>query len=408
MYHQLLAMSGNFRFLFLCFALLGGGFPLVAVAQTVRPTDPSAYRKAKNLYTNLHGLSGQRVLFGHQDAFAYGIGWKGKPGASDVQSVCGSHPMVIGWDLGKLGQSPVNIDSVDFALMRGRMLDAYALGAINTASWHWDNPVTGGSSWDQTPAVYAIIPGGEKHEAYKTQLRALADFFTSLKPGPFANPIPIVFRPFHEHTGSWFWWGRGNCTAEEYKTLWRFTVHYLRDSLGVHNLLYAYSTDVFRSEADYLEFYPGDEYVDILGTDNYRDVSERGAVDSLTWQLAMLGKMARERGKLSAFTETGLEAIPHPSWWTDVLLSSFTSHPEAQAISWVMVWRNANTKHHYAPYPGHPSSENFLSFTQHPTVMLLDPKARSLYRKHPALNRQVTAGQAITDTGTAPASTRNY
>lgn len=68
--------------------------------------------------------------------------------------------------------------------------------------------------------------------------------------------VPVLFRPFHEHTGNGFWWGKGNCTAEEYIALWRFTLEYLRDTKGVHNLLYVYSPDIVSSQDNYLEFWP--------------------------------------------------------------------------------------------------------------------------------------------------------
>ena len=81
--------------------------------------------------------------------------------------------------------------------------------------------------------------------------------------------IPVVFRMYHEHTGAWFWWGSKQCTPEEYKQLWIMTVEYLRDKKNVHNLLYAYSPSETKNEAEYLERYPGDEYVDIVGYDCY-------------------------------------------------------------------------------------------------------------------------------------------
>jgi len=67
---------------------------------------------------------------------------------------------------------------------------------------------------------------------------------------------------------------QAHCTAADYKTLYQFTVTYLRDSLGVRNFMYAWSPDKnFNSEAEYLERYPGDEYVDLVGTDNYGDLT---------------------------------------------------------------------------------------------------------------------------------------
>ena len=89
--------------------------------------------------------------------------------------------------------------------------------------------------------------------------------------------VPIVFRPYHEFDGDWFWWGKSHCTREDFISLWRFTVSYLRDSLDVHNFIYAFSPDnKFNSEAEYLSRYPGDGYVDLVGVDNYGDFGRDG------------------------------------------------------------------------------------------------------------------------------------
>lgn len=52
--------------------------------------------------------------------------------------------------------------------------------------------------------------------------------------------ISVMFRPFHEGTGSWFWWGRAFCDQESFKNLYKYTVEYLRDIKGVHNFMYVY------------------------------------------------------------------------------------------------------------------------------------------------------------------------
>src|SRR5690606_4450272 len=118
-------------------------------------------------------------------------------------------------------------DSVSFNHMRTLMLDAYKKGGVITVSWHLDNPTSGGDSWDKTPAVSDIISGGKHHEKYKEWVARVADFFKSVTVDK--EPIPIVFRPFHEMNGGWFWWGEGNCSSEDYKTLWKETVNLLRN-----------------------------------------------------------------------------------------------------------------------------------------------------------------------------------
>ncbi|MCI4670215.1 MAG: glycoside hydrolase family 26 protein [Bacteroidia bacterium] len=328
--------------------------------------------KTRALHTNLARYAKERILFGQEDALAYGLHWKAEKKRSDVKDVTGSHPAVMGWDLSKIGQTPFNIDTVDFQKMRKWIKMSYKMGCINTISWHMDNPMTGGGSWDTTSAVRSILPGGEKHDFYLQKLDLVADYFKKLKAGfIFQQQIPIIFRPFHEHTGSWFWWGNDNCSTEDYIQLWRFTVDYLRKEKGLDNLLFAYAPDGVDTREAYLERYPGDDYVDIMGFDYYiHDNPTRKDPEELTKRLCMLVKLAGERGKIPAFTETGYSQIPDPDFWTNFLLSSIKSHPDAQKIAYLLVWRNARPDHHYAPFPGHHSAENFKKFHQDELIWL--------------------------------------
>ncbi len=351
-----------------------GCLSLVQAQPLLSPmVDQQADPRTSALYRNLFALQGKGIMFGHQDALAYGIGWRGDRLRSDVASVSGSFPAVFGWELSKLGQSPHNIDKVDFDMMRQWIRRAYQMGGVITIGWHLDNPVTKGSSWDHTPAVPSILAGGIHHDWYKRQLDFIADFMQSLRGGFWVkHPIPVIFRPFHEHNGGWFWWGRPHRTPEDYQQLWRFTVEYLRDVKEVHNLLYVYSPDVFDTEESYLEDYPGDEYVDILGLDDYADFRRGGKPAKLTRRLRILGDMAIARGKLFALTETGSETIPHPRWWTDQLLKHVEADPIASMISWMLVWRNGHLGHYFAPFPGHPSADNFVEFRRSGRILMVD------------------------------------
>ena len=91
--------------------------------------------------------------------------------------------------------------------------------------------------------------------------------------------IPVIFRMYHEHTGDWFWWSSQQSTPEEYKQLWIMTCDYLQKTKQVHHLLYAYSSSNVQSEEHYLERYPGDQYVDILGFDHYLKGREQKNVE---------------------------------------------------------------------------------------------------------------------------------
>lgn len=363
----------------------------VAPAQTIKTdpsiknvklVDPKATRKTRALFLNLLDLAPKGILFGHQDDLAYGVSWKNEKGRSDVKDVCGAYPAVFGWDVGKI-TGEQNLDSVDFENMRKWMITAFKMGGINTISWHMDNLVSGGDSWDTTRAVAAILPNGTHHGMYREKLDLFAAFVKELKVGLFGTKIPIIFRPFHEQTGHWFWWGKGHCSKEEYVKLWHFTVRYLRDVKGLHNLLYAYSTDAFGSLEEYLYFYPGDEYVDILGFDDYKGIKSAADTAQFIKRLRQVVYLAEEKNKVAVVSETGLESIVVSEWWTQILLQSIKSDPVTSRIAYVLVWRNANKTHHYAPYPGHPSSEDFMKFKKDPFTLFEDnlPEIYTLPKK---------------------------
>ena len=373
-----------------------------------KPSDPTATPKTKALFDNLRNISGKWILFGHQDDMAYGVHWKGQPGRSDVLEVCGTYPSVFGWDVGELVKGAThNIDSVPFRDMQAFMLKAFKLGSVNTISWHLDNLGTGGSAWDTTTVVRDLLPGGQYHDRLLAQLDVLADYLKTLKTqGPFRRKIPIIFRPWHENTGHWFWWGSASCTSEEFKALWRFTVDYLREEKRIHNLLYAFSpSGNFASPEEYLQTYPGDDYVDILGVDYYYSPDNMAGIKTdLGQKLAIISRLAAEKGKISALTETGFEAIPDSSWWTAGLLDHIESTPDAGRIAYLLVWRNAWEKsrlnHYYAPYPGQVSSADFVRFTQHPRVAL-NNKMPNMYRK-PRNRPAAVANPALKSTSTTP------
>ncbi len=176
--------------------------------------------------------------------------------------------------------------------------------------------------------------------------------------------IPVIFRPFHELNGSWFWWGKNHCTPEELKKAYQFTVAYLRDEKNVHNLLYAYNTDRFSSEEEYLERYPGDEWADVLGFDIYqRGNDNAGFISDIDKMLGMLEKIAAGKNKIAALTEFGYNAVPDSIWWTQTFWKGIGNHH----ISYVLAWRNAGAKkggafEYYVPYKGQASAKDFMEF----------------------------------------------
>jgi len=359
----------------LCMAMLLGVSDLGVVrSATPELTDPLATAETRALYRNLHRVAGEGILFAHQDTLAYGVGWKADPSTldSDVHRLTGKFPAMFGWDVGHIGASS-NIDSVLFESMKLWIAKGYAQGGINTISWHARVPGSARSSWTRERVVAGLLPGGEAHETYVAKLDELAAFLADLK-GPEGKPVPVIFRPFHEHTGDWFWWGAAWCTPEEYKRLWRFTIDYLRETKGLHNLITCYSPDRFADRDVYLERYPGDDLVDILGHDNYGDLRSGETKARVQKALETVVELAEERNKFAALTETGIRASAesNATWWTDVLLEVLKSSEATRKLAWVLVWRNEGQGQNYAAFPGAASAEDFKAFERDPITLFLE------------------------------------
>ena len=327
-------------------------------------SDKQATKETRALYKNLYRLAGKNILFGHQDDPCYGVGWKYVSGRSDIRDMTGEYPAVYGFDLGRieLGWN-VNLDSVPFEKIRLFIREAYERGGVITISWHLNNPLTGGTAWDNKPgAVASILPGGSKNSLYTIWLDRVADFLGGLK-GKNGENIPIVLRLFHELNGGWFWWGKDQCSPDEMKQLWRYTIHYLRNEKNIHHLLYAFNTDKFNNGTEYIERYPGDDMIDIIGFDIYQAgaLKENTAFTAfISRDLDLLDSVAASHKKIPALTEFGYNGIPDSSWWTNVFYPAIASHQ----IVYALAWRNAGKKQggnteFYVPYPGAASASDF-------------------------------------------------
>ena len=341
---------------------------------------------AKLFTRRLQQLVKHGIMFGHQDDPFYGLGWQWEQGRSDVLETCGDYPAVMGFDLGgiEMGDEK-NLDSVPFTRIREEILAQVKRGGIVTISWHPRNPVTTidgggnagqrypkGSAWDVSDkmVVRSVLPSGEKYGLFQTWLSRLTAFLASLHDEQ-GHAVPFVFRPWHENSGGWFWWGRGLCSAEEYKALWNMTQDYVTRSLP-YNILWSWSPN-YGFTPDALDTYPGHDRVDIIGLDAYQQRDgEQAFINQLKKDLTTLSALAREGKRQLALTECGYQNIPDPTWWTRVLLPQLKPWP----LSYFLVWRNADHKQYFAPAPETADAEDFREMVKDKKILMLKDLAK--------------------------------
>ena len=317
-----------------------------------------------------------KIAYGHQDDLSYGHAWKvedwenDKLERSDVKAVTGKYPMVVGFDLGDIEHgAEKNLDKVPFGLMRKAVAKHVERGGIVTFSWHPDNPLTGGDAWDisSDQVVKSVLPGGENERLFRSWLERAADFVESL------GDVAVIFRPWHENLGSWFWWGKKLCTAQEYIDLYRLTWTYFTKERGLTNIIWCYSPNGDCTPEEYMSRYPGDEFVDMIGFDTYGHDGEEAKVrfmENVKRNLTFLTAIAYEHEKLLCFAETGLEGLRDPSWWTETLIPAVKGYP----VSYLLTWRNACDipTHFYAPWEGFENTEDFIEFSKLDNIVFLD------------------------------------
>lgn len=352
--------------------------------QRILMVNQNATDETVSLFYNLKELAKSAFLVGQQDAFSRFF--RNDVGDSDIKKATGSDPGLLGSDFMFITDDQNDGTSSNWFFqqeisIKEDALAAYNNGMVNVFAWHFNEPYEGNSfytsemtDFQKQNAFRSILPGGENHEYYKTKLRKVAEVMKSMI-GNSGEPIPVIFRPFHEFDGDWFWWGKPYATAGEFIQCWQFTVDYLTIDQGVNNVLFAYSPDnQFVDEATYLERYPGDGYVDVLGMDNYGDFRDGNQMtfDNANLKLQVISGLALAKGKVAAMTETcyfiepGITQ-PLPDFYSRHLYDVLTQN-DVQ-VSFMMFWSNSQ-KLYCTPVPGAGGFADFLNFIDSPESIL--------------------------------------
>lgn len=358
--------------------------------------DPDATQATKDLYALLQTLNSENgAAFGNQYALFRGLYSDGSPWyytnadgeyqQSDIQNICGIQPAVSGWDINEFALPSsstwwrdANIDSI---------IKASEKGVICTLSFHEPNPVTGGGYNDTNISLSDILPGGSHHAEFAAHWAKAADAIAALVRTD-GTPVPVLLRPFHENSGGWFWWGT-NTDKEHFKELWRWVVTYLRDTRGLHNILYVYNTDVVYTKTAYLDRWPGDDYVDVASVDVY--TNKDADVTRLITPVSIAVQVAEEKGIPAALAETGcsnggLGATSVTDWWTTQILKPLRDADLFRHIAFIASWATWGGNVYFVAYPGCKDAPDFRNFLRSDEILLLDRiNPNAVWTKHARL-----------------------
>lgn len=316
---------------------------LVAVpvsAAAPRPVTPHPSPEAVALLQYLHGIAGKKTLVGQHCAPLVG-----STRLVVVKRRLERYPALFGQDFGfDVGGM---WDGINF---RQRVIDEairrHQEGFIISLMWHAvrptdDEPVSFEKSiqGELTDSEWQalVTPGTALNERWKSQVDVVAWFLKQLR----TARVPVLWRPYHEMNGDWFWWGK-KPGPDGYRKLYRMLFDRFVNFHGLDNLLWVYNANEVRGDVDpYAKYYPGEDVVDILATDVYRGGFAKHDYDQL---------LALAKGKPIALGEVGqppsLEVLEQQPRWAWFMLWGDLPPQRPGAADFGPIYQHARTLTH--------------------------------------------------------------
>ncbi len=310
----------------LCITVFGAWLAGCPHASGIEPADPGLIPEARAVLDYLESIYGKQSLAGGNRLDASGA----------IEAVSGKAPAIVtidlsGWNTPTWGKTyaPVVEKSIENAKA------VWAKGSLLTMQFHWKHPgKPDGTAWvgkhgKNPPSgpfdmAAACQKGSEPNRQFMGDLAKHADYLQRLADAR----IPVLWRPFHEIDGGWFWWTDKE-KPENTAAVWRMMFDFLVKERGLHNLIWVYNaglrpggyvqqvkaaqgTATIEGEIAFRKrYYPGDAYVDISGIDIYPNESAGyGKPSEDAYQKAFDIMSQVSPGKMLALSEC--EAIPNP------------------------------------------------------------------------------------------------
>ena len=223
----------------------------------VGPVNPNASQEARDLLNYLYNIKGMNIISGQHNKVSDPDYWSDK-----VYSITGKYTGLWGCDF-SYGS---NLSTYRQNLVN-EAIEQWNNGAIVTIMYHqvfptdddtagW-NSVHPNSPIAQSKFNLVVTPGTAEYNAWKAKWDTIATYLQQLEDAK----VPVLFRPYHEMNGGWFWWGQ----QPKYADLYKQTYNYLTNTKGLNNILWVWNANGTPSST----YYPGSSYIDVLATDVY-------------------------------------------------------------------------------------------------------------------------------------------
>jgi mannan endo-1,4-beta-mannosidase len=320
--------------------------PPTVLPVTTQLSDPNASPQTQWLMNYLVSQYGEKTFSGQQHSVSQNLAW---PGNTYLSKSGGMIPAIRGSDFIEYSPTRLQHGSNPRNETEQTIQWAQQTGGLVTMMWHWNAPADlvntpcgqncGSNDWPWWRGFYTQgttfdLPAAlanPQSEDYQLILRDIDAIAVQLEKFQDAD-IPVLWRPLHEAQGGWFWWGAHG--PDTFKDLWHLMHDRLTNVHGLHNLIWEYTSTGVND--DFLDWYPGDDVVDMIGADIYTDPSS-----SMSGEWYDLLEIFNGR-KMIALSETG--TLPNPdlldlwniNWsyfspWNGTFVDAFT--PQAlQAI----------------------------------------------------------------------------
>lgn len=269
------------------------------------PIDANATEAARNMYTFLYDNFGKKTISGMMTGCMDSA--NGDVTCHDdikaVYDASGKYPALIGFDLGfATGRNENEAWFKDYCRKAIDLAkDTYRRGGLPAFSWHWNDPSRKTDAFYADDSSICISDALNSDGSWNTSsdlyrnlihdIDIIADYFLELQEADMA----CIFRPLHEASGGWFWWGR-NKIAADFVKLYHLVFDEMTKVKGVHNVLWVWNAGV-----DDVEWNPGDEYYDIVSADIYNNAFDYSSSSSTFDKL----KTLTQGKKIIALSENG-------------------------------------------------------------------------------------------------------